>query len=49
MDGEQKKNSELKRAGLRLLTEGLIQQNPLRDRPLDLKSNIFGRKGVERD
>jgi len=38
----------LKRAGLRTLTEGLIQQNPLRDRIPSLNNNIVGSRGVER-
>ena len=42
-DGEKNRDWELKRAGLKTLAEGLIQQNPLRNRPENPGSYIRGR------
>lgn len=46
-DGEKNRDRELKRAGLKTLAEGLIQQNPLRDRPENPRSHIRGRRSLE--
>ena len=41
--GEEDHDWELKRTGLKTLAEGLIQQNPLRNRPENPGSHIRGR------
>ena len=46
-DGEKNRDWELKRTGLKTLAEGLIQQNPLRDRPENPGSYIRGRRSLE--
>ena len=47
-EGEEQKNPELKSAGLKILAEGLTQQNPLRERSgRDSNSHVFGRE-IER-
>lgn len=48
IEGEQKRDPGLKGAGLKIRTEGLIQQSPLRERPVNLRSHIFGLRGVEK-
>ena len=45
--GEEDHDWELKRTGLKTLAEGLIQQNPLRDRPENPRSHIRGKRSVE--
>ncbi|MDO8340627.1 MAG: hypothetical protein Q7T59_01490 [Candidatus Woesebacteria bacterium] len=39
---ERNQNPKNNRVGLRILTGGLIQQNPLRERPDNLKLRIWG-------
>lgn len=40
--GEKNENPDIKRLGLKTLTEGLIQQNPLRERPDKPSYHIWG-------
>jgi hypothetical protein len=40
--GEKNRNPEIKRLGLKTLAEGLIQQNPLRERSNDFSYHIWG-------
>ena len=44
--GEEDHDWELKRTGLKTLAEGLIQQNPLRVRPKNPRSHIWGERSV---
>ena len=47
--GEEDHDWELKRTGLKTLAEGLIQQNPLRVRPKNPRSHIWGERSVVRE